>query len=379
MRRPEVREPRGITLELALLVICAGVTLPSPAVVACLCTDVGCQAECPEGKTCQCCPYEGVPAPCYQIDIEECCNGHVGTGNACCGDVAYDITDKACCPDGYGGGTVFDPDTEACCQDDMGAGEVYDPDGETCCLDGFPHATVFDGADMDCCYDPVNETWAVYDWDAPQRCCQGCVGDGNECCWDEAYYGETHGCCEASPPERSEVYDPSTHGCCGGLVYEIASDVCCNNVLECPEECLDGDYGFCGWEFGGQFFACYMCGDPATPVVGWWFKEEVVGPPAPPCRIGPIAATREPTELDPPCQIGDRISDFNGPPLLNCRDWRQQEIWVGPTWEMVYYAVPPVCTYHHLQIIAVTGPPPCVVETTLMGGESVSVSTQCAP
>lgn len=69
---------------------------------------------------------------------------------------------------------------------------------------------------MDCCYNSVTETWDVYDWECPERCCQGVVGAGDDCCWEDAFDTANLDCCMKSSPNQadSETYNPVTEACC---------------------------------------------------------------------------------------------------------------------------------------------------------------------
>ncbi len=120
---------------------------------------------------------------CYQIGIESCINGKVGT-----------LSDENSLPCGN---TTYDPNTQSCCNKTVYNGLSYSRCGNTCynlesqsCLNGKPVDGFGWGKCGDGFYDP-----------SKQSCCQGKIYNGTtgyRTCGESCYNIKNETCCSGS-------------------------------------------------------------------------------------------------------------------------------------------------------------------------------------
>ncbi|KAG2491662.1 hypothetical protein HYH03_010031 [Edaphochlamys debaryana] len=181
------------------------------------------------GKT-YCCGKQG-----YNPTTQVCCNGVIGQGDYCCGDKPYkaQITSSdgedmwvSCCDPSTG--AVTDSVNQNCC------GRVpYNRDEQYCSYD-----VLASGSGTDAC--PTARGLIAYDPEK-KRCCNGVLGDGDNCCGSKAYWSEAVGpdgdrvdiyCCDAT---KGITTDPVNSRCCGYISYDPTKQACCNEILAAGE------------------------------------------------------------------------------------------------------------------------------------------------
>jgi len=197
----------------------------------------------------------------YFKNKQVCCNGFVGTGQACCGDSAYYPRDQLCCQGKPGSSDSVWP---SCC-----GGEPYDAYVQTCCgsrvLDN-PMVETFTGEAMEvshftrCCGDFQDEsTLVAYDYFSG-TCCNGNVNTidfidfgAAECCGNVTV-GADQICCDQGAFPRDFGDDT---GCCGEGVIDLTSSICCAGLPRaldgisperaqcCGDACMDAGAFYC--------------------------------------------------------------------------------------------------------------------------------------